>query len=78
MSTNLTTIVVGDDVTPTEFLALPRRGYDFQKGDRRFDSFKRAVDHANNEASRTGVRQVVRPDVDSLENPVYLVQAVGS
>jgi hypothetical protein len=75
--TNLATIIV-QDVTNSEFLALPRRGYDFQKGDRRFDSFKRAVDHANDEASRTGVRQVVRPDVDSLENPVYLVQAIGS
>lgn len=60
------------------YLNLPRRSYDFDKGDRRFRTLTRAVDHADAEAIRTGVRQVVRPDVDSLGDRLYLVQAVGS
>lgn len=60
---------------------LPRRSYDFNRGDRRFLDVERAVDHANEVALKTGVRQVVR--ADSREpgangRPFYLVQAVGS
>lgn len=60
---------------------LPRRSYDFNKGDRRFVDIDQAVNHANERALHTGVRQVIRKD--SFEpgahgRPFYLVQAVGS
>jgi hypothetical protein len=60
---------------------LPRRPYDFNKGDRRFVDIDRAVDHANQEALNTGVRQAVRKDSrepGAFGRPFYLVQAIGS
>ncbi len=66
------------DVTVNDYLGQPLRSYCFNKGDRRFRDHEIALRHANSEASRTGIRQVVRPDVDSLGGALFLVQAVGS
>lgn len=76
--TTLEPIIVAPGV---DVFAIPRRGYDFNQGDRRFLDQQAAIDHANEEARRTGVRQVVR--LDSREPGAYgrqfhLVQAVGS
>lgn len=60
---------------------LPRRSYDFNRGDRRFVDIDQAVEHANETALRTGVRQVVRKDSrepGAHGRPFYLVQAIGS
>lgn len=65
-------------ISPSDYLGLPRRPYDFNKGDRRFRSLKAAHDHADAVAAETSVRQVVRPDVDALGDGLYLVQAIGS
>lgn len=72
--------IVLEDITPEDYLALPKRPYDFDKGDRRFSSLRRAADHAHEEAARTGIRQVVRKDStpDFVEGTFWLVQAVGS
>lgn len=76
-TTELRTIVIDDDVSVHD---IPRRSYDFNRGDRRFYSQDSAISHANAEAVRTGVRQVVRLDGPALlgGTPLYLVQAVGS
>lgn len=68
------TVVVQDDV---DVYTIPRRAYDFDRGDRRFHSFENAVDHADRVASETAVRQCVRVDNSSFEK-LYLVQAIGS
>lgn len=69
-------------ILPDEFdiFEIPRRGYDFNLGDRRFLDLDRALGHANDEAARTGVRQIVRKDTppDFVDVPYWLVQAVGS
>lgn len=70
--------VILDELDARTYLALPRRAYDFAQGDRRFRSLKKAADHADAEALRTGVRQVIRRDTDNLGEPLFLVQAVGS
>ena len=59
---------------------IPRRSFDPAKGDRRFVDQDRAVIHAEEEASRTGVRQVVRIDseIPGGRGRFWLVQAVGS
>lgn len=66
------------DLPVNDYLGLPRRSYDFNKGDRRFSDRDRAIEHANDKARATGVRQVVRPDSLVLGTPLFLVQAVGS
>jgi hypothetical protein len=74
----LETIVLDNNV---DSYGIPRRSYDYDKGDRRFLDQWRAIEHANEEARRTGVRQVVRPDlaeVPGAKGRFYLVQAVGS
>lgn len=76
-SESLATLVL-TELTVNDFLGLPRRGYDFNKGDRRFTELKRAVDHADETARQTGIRQVVRIDGPVLGEVMYLVQAVGS
>lgn len=73
--TTLETIVVADDI---DISRVPRRGYDFNKGDRRFQTREAAITHADNEARRTGVRQVVRLDSTPHFVTLYVVQAVGS
>lgn len=66
------------DLDAQDYLRLPRRGFEFNKGDRRFRDQGRAIDHANETARTTGVRQIVRPDVEVLGEPMFVVQAVGS
>lgn len=66
------------DLPVNDYLGLPRRAYDFNKGDRRFSDLDKAIQHANDKASATGVRQVVRPDTLVLGTALFLVQAVGS
>ena len=63
-----------------DVLSLPRRPYDFNKGDRRFFDRDEAIEHAEHEAILTGVRQAIRLDGPAIEghDPLYLVQAVGS
>lgn len=61
--------------------AIPTRGYDFNKGDRRFVDQDRAIEHALEKAKLTGVRQVVRvsgAEPGSKGRPFHLVQAIGS
>lgn len=71
------TIVIPDDI---DVAKVPTRSYDFAKGDRRFSDIEAAHKHADAEAIRTGVRQVVRKDPGSYTfgPTLYLVQAVGS
>lgn len=59
---------------------VPTRSYDFDKGDRRFFEFERAIEHSEEEAIRTGVRQAIRRDLSDIPggDKLYLVQAVGS
>lgn len=74
----LETIVLDNNV---DSYGIPRRPYDFNKGDRRFLDQDRAIEHANEEARRTCVRQVVRPDAAEVpggKGRFYLIQAVGS
>lgn len=68
-------LVFPEDVDVSQ---IPRRAYDFNKGDRRFFDQQEAIDHAHSLASKTGVRQIVRQDVDVLGRHPYLVQAIGS
>lgn len=75
-ATTLDPIVL--DITPHEFYSIPKRSYDFNKGDRRFNDLERATAHAHEVASKTGVRQLVRPDTESLGVSLFVVQAVGS
>lgn len=74
-TSTLTPIIIADDVNVNE---IPRRSYDFNKGDRRFFDFNNAVRFATDKAVETSVRQVVRLDVDVLGMQTYLVQAIGS
>lgn len=72
-------VLVFDESLTEDYLRLPQRGYDFRKGDRRFSDLERAIEHGNEEARRTGIRQVVRVDTGSYDFlKLYLVQAVGS
>ena len=72
-------VLVFDESLARDYYRLPQRGYDFRKGDRRFSDIDRAIAHANEEARRTGVRQVVRIDPGSPHFlRLHLVQAVGS
>lgn len=75
----LETIEIPADV---DVHSIPRRPYDYSKGDRRFFGRRRALEHANEEARRTGIRQVVRVDPTDLPGQhraaLFLVQAVGS
>lgn len=57
---------------------IPRRSYDFNKGDRRFWDLDEAIEWANDEARRTGIRQMIRHDSPVLDRDILLVQAVGS
>lgn len=58
---------------------IPRRPYDFNRGDRRFFDQSAAIEHATATAKATGVRQIVRPDIRPLDKDrLFLVQAVGS
>lgn len=52
------------------------RSYDHGAGDRRFYDRDRAFTHANREAVKTGVRQQVRRDRGTLEEDLWVVQAV--
>lgn len=61
-----------------DVLRIPQRPYEFDKGDRRFTSLMDAVSFANDEAVRTGVRQVVRLDSSPHFVTLHLVQAMGS
>lgn len=64
-----------------DVLQIPKRSYDFNRGDRRFFDRDRAISHAEHEAILTGVRQVVRLDSPAIHGSgekLYLVQAVGS
>lgn len=70
--------IVIADMSPRDFYSLPRRPYDYSRGDRRFGDLKRATDHAHKVASSTGVRQLVRPDTGTLGMTMFIVQAVGS
>jgi len=74
---NLETIIIADDV---DVYTIPRRSYDYSRGDRRFFYYHRAVVHANEEARRTGVRQCIRPDLADVPGGrrLWLVQAIGS
>ena len=72
----LETIVVADDIDVTR---IPTRSYDLSKGDRRFSRLERAIEHADAEAIKTGIRQCVRRCPGSYTfQKLYLVQAVGS
>lgn len=72
-------VLVFDESLTQDYMKLPQRGYDFNKGDRRFAEIERAIDHANAQALETGVRQVVRVDPGSPHfQTLHLVQAVGS
>lgn len=74
-------IILSKDITPELLYDIPRRAYDFNRGDRRFHDQIEAIEHANAEALKTGVRQVVRVTAPALlggDEPLYLVQAVGS
>lgn len=75
-----TTLLSPIDLIDVNVLKIPRRSYDFNKGDRRFYRRERALAHAELEAALTGVRQIVRLDVPATDNgePLFLVQAVGS
>jgi hypothetical protein len=75
VTSTLAPIILSDDVNVYD---IPKRSYDFTKGDRRFFDFANAVRFATDEAVRTGIRQVVRLDVDVLGKRPHLVQAVGS
>jgi len=70
------TIVIPEDI---DVNTIPRRSYDFDKGDRRFHTLERALEHAEAEAGRTSVRQVVRTEsAPHFVGTFYLVQAIGS
>ena len=69
------TIFLDDSI---DVYTIPVRPYDFNKGDRRFNDLQRALDHAEQEAGRTSIRQVVRKDSSPTFTHLWLVQAVGS
>lgn len=73
----LTPLVIPGEV---DIYTVPRRSFDPAKGDRRFLNQLAAIGHAEDEARRTGVRQVVRADseVPGGRSRFWLVQAVGS
>lgn len=75
-----TTLLSPIDLTDVNVLNIPRRSYDFNRGDRRFYRRERALEHAEYEALRTGIRQIVRVDRPATDHgePLFLVQAVGS
>lgn len=66
--------------TDLDMRDIPRRPYDFSRGDRRFFDQQDAIDHAHATATATGIRQIVRRDSPALlgGEPMFLVQAVGS
>lgn len=76
------------DLSPIEILPgspeeanLHARSYDFNAGDRRFVDHEEAVQWANIEAAKTGIRQMIRingSEPGAHGRPLYLVQAVGS
>jgi hypothetical protein len=69
------------DLDAVRVAEIPTRGYDFNRGDRRFFDRSRALEHANHEAILTGIRQVVRvtaPPILGGTDVLHLVQAVGS
>lgn len=72
-----TPIVLDADV---DILDIPRRGYSYNQGDRRFTGLEDAVTHGYDKATKTGVRQVVRREVvdSNVVDGFWLVQAVGS
>lgn len=78
MTTIVAPIIINDTV---DIHRVPRRPFDPSKGDRRFLDQERAILHGEDEARRTGVRQVVRPDSEipgGKGSRFWLVQAVGS
>jgi hypothetical protein len=77
MTNPLAPIIIPADV---DVYTIPRRPFDFRKGDRRFGELDEAVEHANEEARKTGVRQVIRTYVPFLHGGelTLIVQAVGS
>ena len=76
--TTIAPIIINRDV---DIFAIPRRSFDPKKGDRRFLDQGDAIEHAEDEAIKTGVRQVVRIDSEvpgANAGRYWLVQAVGS
>lgn len=61
-----------------DLFEIPRRSYDFNKGDRRFSTQERAIEHAEAKALETSVRQIVRADSSPHFIDLWVVQAVGS
>lgn len=69
-------LIVPDDIDPA---AIPRRGYDFKLGDRRFNDRQHAVDFAVEQANQTGTVFTIRRDPSTPHFvDLYLVQALGS
>lgn len=75
MSNNVIDI---SEIDRSVYLALPRRRFDPSKGDARFRDGGKAFRHAENKATETGRRQVVRLDQDALGDRLFLVQEFGS
>lgn len=69
-------------ILPTEIPAgeIPRRSYDFNKGDRRFLDQADAIEWSQTKAEETGIRRVVRVDStpDFLDGPFFISQEIGS
>lgn len=82
----MTNLINTDDLEPIvtdlkvdDYLAPPRRPYDFNRGDRRFFDLQAAIRYAEDLAFDTGIRRVVRPDVPVTgHDTVFVVQEVGS
>lgn len=68
-------VIVGDEV---DVFQVPRRAYDFAKGDRRFTDRNQAIDHGIAEFDRTGVQQLVRRDSAPEFIDLFVVQTFGS
>lgn len=73
MSTH--TILVHDDIDLAE---IPRRDYDFSRGDTRWSTQEKALEVAEAKALETGIRQTVRRSSSPHFTELWLVQAVGS
>lgn len=73
---NTEPIIPGDDI---DFFALPRRPYEFNRGDRRFTDREFAIEYAERVSGETGVRQMVlRQSAPHFVPGFWVVQAVGS
>ena len=81
MTNTITQVLVFPEDVDLSRTAIPTRGYDFRKGDRRFFDQEEAIQYAHAKATETGVRQVVRvngAEPGSQGRPYHLVQAIGS